>query len=144
MSQFKPITFDDEFVTKYWDGPTNKIVRWWIYLRGGLSLFNEWKNYLLLAFGSYWTIKTADFWISIGISDTWLAVGVLIAMPLGIVTLLFLGRWQLFKTTKPAEFITARHASITGYQGFNMTVRMVELLEEINNKLGKEEIDIRE
>ena len=75
MSDFKPIIFNDEFIAKFWDGTQNRIVRYQSYLRRGFSLFNETKNYILLIFGSYWTIRTADYWLAQGMSDIWLMAG---------------------------------------------------------------------
>ena len=137
MSEFKPITFTDEFITKFWDGTENKIVRYQSYLRRGFSLFNETKNYILLLFGSYWTIRTADYWLVLDIGDVWLILGLGFCAITGLVFLLYLGRWDLYKAQKATEFINNRHGSITGFQGFNMAVRNLEFQEEILKELKK-------
>ena len=134
---YKPITFTDEFIKEYWDGNQNRIVRYQNYLRRGLSLFNETKNYILLLFGSYWTIKTSDYWLAFTIADSWLVVGLGIVAGTGLIALLFLGRWDLFRAQKATEFINNRHGTITGYNSYNMTIRRVEQGDEIIDLLKK-------
>ena len=137
MSEFKPITFSDEFILKYWDGAGNRIVRYQNYLQRGLMLFNEGKNYIFILFGLFWTTKATDWWLERNISDTWLILGLGILAVIGFIGLILVGRWHLFKASKATEVLNARHASITGYQSFNMTVKMVELQEEILKELKK-------
>lgn len=137
MSDFKPITFSEEYTQKYWDGSSNRFARYYTYLQRGFGLFNETKNYLLMLFGSYWTIKTADYWINFGVSDTWLVTGLGILAIIGVGFLLMAGRWDLFKLSKAREFATTQHGSVTQYNSYNMAVKQIELLEEINKKLDK-------
>lgn len=101
-------------------------------------MFNETKTYLYILFGGYWTIKTADYWLALGIGEIWLVLGIGALSLVGLVILLFFGRWDLFKAQKATEFIGQRHGSITGYAGFNMQVRMVELQELILEELKKD------
>lgn len=131
IKEFKPITFSDEFILKYWDGTQNRIIRYQAYLRRGLALFNEHKNYILMLFGSYWTIKTADYWLALEISDGWLVLGLGVTALIGLFGLVLLGRWHLFKAQKSEEFISTQRGSVTGYGGYNMSVRSLELLNDI-------------
>ena len=136
MSQFKQIDLSSENLRKYWDGPSNVFARYYSYLQRGLGLFNETKNYLLLAFGTYWTVKTMDLWVNSGFSDNLLVMGLLVSGVVGVVGLIFAGRWDLFKLSKAREFISAQHGSVTGYNSYNMTVLNTALMEAIAIKLG--------
>jgi len=63
-----------------------------------------------------------------------LVIGVVIGVP----AMIMIGRWHLFKVQKATEYISTMHGAITGYSSFNMQVRQIELLEEINKKLLRE------
>ena len=136
MEKFKFITFSEEFMQKYVEGSSNKFARYYNYLQRGFGLFNESKNYILMLFGTYWTIKTADFWIGFGISDTWLVVGLLIAATIGMVVLLLMGRWDLYILSKAREALNAKDGSITQFKGFNMQVYLVTLFEAMAKEKG--------
>lgn len=134
---FKPIEFTGEMRVKYWDGRTNLLVRYWTYLREGLNLINESKNYLLLVFGSFWTAKVITI-AGYTINPNW----TILAGVLGIPTLTLLGRWNLYKANKPREYLVTNETTVTGYGAYNMSVRQVEqndeiitLLKNINSKL---------
>mgnify|MGYP001580363098 CR=1 FL=1 len=144
MSDFKPITFSEEYTQKYWDGSSNRFARYYTYLQRGFGLFNETKNYLLMLFGSYWTIKTADYWINFGVSDTWLVTGLGILAIIGVGFLLMAGRWDLFKLSKAREFATTQHGSVTQYNSYNMAVFNIALMEAIAKKLGVDVETIKE
>jgi hypothetical protein len=139
--EFKPITFTSEYIQKFWDGPTNRLARYYTYLQRGLSIFNEAKNYLLLLFGSYWTIRTMDLWIKLGYSDTALIIGVTICAIVGTVILIFLGRWELRKLSKTKDYAITTQGSVVGYDSYNMQVKQIELLENILKEMkgGKNE-----
>ena len=141
MSDFKPITFSGETLRKFWDGPSNRFSRYYTYLQKGFGLFNETKNYILLLFGTYWTVKTSDHWISFGIHDGWLAISLGIASIIGLGILLMAGRWDLFKLSKSREFAMVQHGSVTQYNQYNMQVFNIALMEAIAKKLG---VDVKE
>ena len=131
MSEFKQITGGGEYLAEYWEGAQNKFVRYWLYLRKGMGLFNEWKNYIMFVFASYWTVKTSNLWLGYGLTESWLLIGFTVGVPVGLLILLFLGRWDLYRVSKPQEYINAQHGSVTGYNGYNMQIRMIEQQDEI-------------
>ena len=133
--EFKQITFSEEYHQKYWAGFTNLLVRYYTYLDRGFGVFNQTKNYILMIFGTYWTIRTMEWWTGKGYSDGLLVLGVGAAAFIGIGFLIIIGRWHLFKAQKAIEFITTQKSTITGYNGYNMAIRQLEILEEINKKL---------
>ena len=137
MSDFKPITFTEEYTQKYWEGSGNRFARFYTYLQKGFGLVNEAKNYILIVFGTYWTIKTMDWWIETNLSDTTLAVGLGITAIVGIGFLVLIGRWDLFKLSKAREFAMVQHGSVTQYGNYNMQVKTIELQEEILKEIKK-------
>lgn len=126
MLEFKPITFTEEYTQKYWEGPTNRFARYYIYLQRGFGLVNEAKNYAFIIFGSVLTVEFVDFF-GYKISSWWIIVAGIIGIPI----LLLAGRWDLFKLSKAREFATVQHGSVTRYDSYNMTVRMIEQQDEI-------------
>lgn len=143
MMQFKPIIFNDQTHAKYWDGPSNLFVRYHNYLQRGLGLYNEFKNYIMMLFGTYWTVKTMDWWIGYHVPDLWLVGGLLIFAIVGLGFLLLAGRWHLYKAAKATEFINNRHGTVTQYDGFNMQVYSTALLEGLAQSKGVDTENIR-
>lgn len=132
MSDFKPIEFDGEFKKQFWEGSSNTFVRYWVYLQKGFEVVNNAKNYFLIIFGSFWTAKVIEIF-GYRFNPIWTLFAGLIGFP----GLILIGRWLLHRAAKPQEFMTTHKATITGYQGFNMQVRQIKLLEEINRNLKK-------
>lgn len=133
--KFRPITFSEEYHQKYWAGLPNTFVRYYAYLDRGFGVFNQAKNYILMIFGTYWTVKTMEWWIGTGYSEVMLVVGLGTLSFLGICFLVILGRWHMFKANKAIEFINSQ-TTITGWDGYNMQVFNVSLMEAIAIKLG--------
>lgn len=134
--QFKQIDTSGETLRRYWEGPSNVFARYYTYMQRGLGLFNEMKNYLLLAFGTYWTVKTMSLWNKTGLSDSVLIMILAILGAVGLVVLVLIGRWDLFKLSKAREFAQTQHGSVTGYASYNMGVINVALMEAIAKQLG--------
>ena len=130
MTEFKPIIFSGETLRKFWDGPSNRFARYYTYLQKGFGIVNEAKNYILILFGTYWTIKTMSWWIDLGYSDNMLAVGLIIVALVGLGFLILIGRWDLFKLSKSREFAMVQHGSVTQFGIYNMTVKNLEIQEE--------------
>ena len=130
MDEIKPITFDGAFIDKYWDGPSNFLARQYAYLQRGFGIVNEAKNYFLIIFGSFWTAKAITI-MGYSIDPRW----TLVAGAIGLPTLIFVGRWQLFKAQKAIEVVSARHGSVTGYNGYNMQIEQTQLLRDIKQLL---------
>src|SRR3990167_10010516 len=136
MEKFKLVTFSEEFMNKYVEGSSNRFARYYTYLQRGFGLFNETKNYILILFTTYWTVKTADYWLGFGISDLWLAGGLLGLAILGLGILLLVGRWDLYVLAKAREALNAKDGSILQFKGHNISVWNVNLMEAVAGKLG--------
>ena len=137
MSKYPKVDLSAENLRKYWEGKTNFFNRYYIYLQRGLGLFNEIKNYLMLLFGTYWTVKTMDYWVNLGFSDVTLTIGLGIAAMVGVGFLILMGRWEMMKLSKSREFINQQKASITGYNSYNLSIDQYDILEEIRDLLKK-------
>lgn len=128
---FKPVNFSTEYANEYWDGMSNLFIRHFSYLRQGLGLVNEAKNYFLIVFGTMWTAEYINFF-GYKLNSNW----ILIAGIVGIPILVLIGRWDLFKATKSRQYITTIHGSITQFQGHNMNVFQTLLMKSIAEKMG--------
>lgn len=136
IDDLKTIEGNSENLRKYWDGLENVFKRYTLYLRRGFALFNEAKNYILILFSTYWTIRTMDYWATFNISDLVLMLGLGGIALFGIGILILLGRWDLFKFQPASQFINTQHGDITQFKGFNMTVINTRMMIEIAKKLG--------
>lgn len=137
MNEFKQIEFDEETQQKYWEGGSNRFARLYTYLQRGFGLFNEAKNYILMLFGAYWTIKTMDIWVKYGFSETTLIVMLSLTAVFGIIFLVVIGRWELYKLSKAREFAVQQHGTVTRYDPYNMQVEQTKLLGEILEELQR-------
>ncbi len=48
---------DEQLKNKYWDGTTNKIIRYYFYSQRGLDLFNQFRYLFMVIFGIYLLFK---------------------------------------------------------------------------------------
>ncbi len=143
MSDFKPIIFSGESMRKYWEGPSNKFSRYFTYIQGGFGLFNDVFKYIATAFTAYWTIRSADYWLALGISDLWLTLGMVIIFFIGVGVLGLLGRWQLYKLSKAKEFATTKEGTINGFNAYNINVLQVALIEAMAKNAGVDVQDLK-
>ena len=132
MKEFKTIDFSAENLRSYWEGPSNRFARYTTYLSRGFGRFNEISKYLQIVLASWWTTKYVVIW-GYSISPNWILVASIIGFPV----LMAIGRWDLFKLQKAIEFITMQKSTITGYGGYNMTVKSLQVQQEILKELKK-------
>ena len=121
----------------YWEGRENYLIRYVTYLRRGNQLFNEFKNYIMFAFASYWTVKTSDIWLAWALSDSLLVAGFLILIPIGLGIFLLLGRYDLYKMNKTTDYVQTISGSIFKYKPMELSIEQVNLLKEIRDELKK-------
>lgn len=123
MSEFQPIDLNENRV-KYWDGTTNRFARYLAYLLKCVDLVNQGKYILaFMGLGVFKSDLVISWWVIILLG--------IIAVPL----MILIGRWYMHKAQKTMEFVNQMMGTVTGYQGFNMQVRQVELLEQILDEL---------
>lgn len=132
MSEFKPIDLSAENLRMYWEGASNRFVRYLIYASRGFGRFNEISKYLQIVIGVVLTNKFVTF-LGYKIEPTWIVIASLVGIPV----IMAIGRWDLFKAQKATEFINQQKASITGYNSYNMQIKQLEILEEILKELKK-------
>ncbi len=117
--EFKPI----EYVPEYWEGKQNILVRCWIYLSTGLDFFNQGRYLILGVLGLYAVLKFTNPFLMV----------LMFAISLPILTIL--GHWKFYKVNKTQEYVNVKKATVTGYNGYNMTVEQTRLLGEILKEL---------
>jgi hypothetical protein len=128
MEKFEPID-RDKSLKIYWEGNENKLIRLWLYTLRGLSMVNEFK-YLVLLIASGVALLYAR------IPLKWVIIVGLIAIPVALIGLIIIGKWQLKKATKVEQWVSTELGSVLKYSEYNMKVRQLEVLEEINKKLN--------
>lgn len=150
MSEFRKITFSDEWANRYWEGASNRFSRYYTYLQRGFNLVNEAKNYFLLLLSTYWTIKLMDWWKNTGYTDIILVAGFVVLAIIGIVILIVVGRWELYRLSQAREFATTINGTIVGFNGYNVAVtnlgiqeEILKNLKEISEKLDKLNYELR-
>lgn len=126
MTEFKPVTFTDEYIKQYWEGRSNSFARYFTYWQRGMGWLNEGRLYFYLVGGGIFTAKFITVF-GYQIPIEWIMILAVVGIPL----IILIGRWDLYKFNKAREFATVQHGSITKYDNFNMTVRMVEQNDEI-------------
>lgn len=109
----------DEYVPSYWEGPKNILIRYYVYAQRGLSLINDFKYLVAGIMAGYVILKFA--------SPIWMLWIGLISLPI----LILIGRWQLHKVQKVSEWVGTQFGSVTKYNSYNMSIRQLEILEEI-------------
>lgn len=115
----------DDYVPKYWEGHSNILVRYWVYLSRGLDFVNQGRYLILGILGIYAVLKLAN--------PIWLVVMFVVCTPV----LILLGRWNLYKVAQSQEFIVTTRGTVTGYGSYNLAVKNVELQEQILEALHK-------
>ena len=117
----------EEYLPEYWEGRTNTVVRYWVYLNRGLDVANQLKYVVAGILALYVILKFTN--------PIWMAVMFIISLPI----LTFIGRWHLYKAAKSQEYITTIKGSVTGYSNYNAQVEIVVLLKQILAKLNNDE-----
>ena len=121
----------------YWEGKENSFIRHVTYLRRGNALFNEFKNYIMFAFASYWTVKTSDIWLAWALSDSWLITGFLILIPIGLVGFLLVGRYDLHKVAKTTDYVQTMSGSIFKYKPMELNIEQVNEIKGLRADINK-------
>jgi hypothetical protein len=113
---FEPVNYKPE----YWEGRKNVFVRYWVYLSTGLDFINQAKYLIAGIMAVYALLHFTNPWTMV--------IMFLVSVP--IITVL--GHWKLYKVSKTQEYVSTTKGTVTGYGVYNMTVKMVQLLEKIS------------
>ena len=105
-----------ELKEKYWNGNTNKIIRYYFYSQRGLALFNEFRYIFMLIFGIYVTMKMSN--------PIWLLVMFLISIPI----LIIIGFIAVHHVAKVVDWLNIEFSTHFGRYQYT-------LLEEIRDEL---------
>lgn len=121
--EFKQIE-GTEYIKTYWEGKENKLIRLWVYVLRGLDMVNSFKYLVAGLMAGYVILKlTNPLWM--------LIIGVASIPPL-----ILLGKWQLKKVSKVSEWVSTEHGTVLKYSNYNLQVRILETLQEIEKKLN--------
>jgi hypothetical protein len=115
----------EDYLPEYWEGSKNILIRTWTYIKIGLTQVNDYKYVAAAVFAVYYTLKL--------VNPIWIVVMFVVSLP----SLAILGHWWLYKGAKTSEFVSAQKGSVLGYSAYNAQIRIIELLEQILNKLNE-------
>lgn len=108
---------------KYWEGRTNRFVRWYFYVQKGLDLVNNFKYVGAAIFGLYFALKLTG-WI------------ILALMSIASILLLFVLGWLwVWKMAKIMDWLQVALGTHWSRYGYELQEKQIQLLEEIKKKL---------
>lgn len=107
-----------DLLQKYWEGRTNRIARYWMYLRNANSAMNEFRSYGYILTGLYLgTPFLHGKWL---LTLSILGAIVIISIPL----MIFFGRWLLYKAQPAQEYAQKTKGSPYQYKVEDSTIEM--------------------
>lgn len=114
-----------DLLAKYWEGPTNKLARGWMYIRMANSAMNEFRSYGYMVVGIY--IGTPYLQNHLLQAFFVLAGIISISIPLMII----FGRWLLYRANPAMEYANKVKGSPYQYKVEDATIATEEHLREI-------------
>lgn len=109
---------EDRNRARYWNGSTNKLIRFYFYSQRGLALLNEGRYLIMGVFALYYTLKLENPLLLVGMFG--------VAVPVLIV----LGWVQVHKVGKVVDWLSIQFSTHWGRYQYT-------LLEEIRDELRK-------
>ena len=120
-----------DLLQTYWEGTTNRIARYWMYLRMANSAMNEFRSYGYILTGIYiGTPYLHDKWV---ITFSILGGIVIISIPI----MIYFGRWLLYKAQPAQEYAQKTKGSPYQYKVEDATIETSGHLKEIKELLIK-------
>lgn len=113
----------------YWDGGSNKAIRYYFYSQRGLALFNEFRYLFMIIFGAYVLMKLNN--------PVWLLVMFVISCPL----LCLFGWLQVHKMAKVMDWLNVEFSTFWTRYSFDLQERQVKAVEEINHAVKEVRIN---
>ena len=108
---------------KYWNGSSNKFIRYYFYSQRGLALFNEFRYLIMAIFGAYLLLKMSN--------PVWLGV-----MFIGSIVVLCAAGWlQVHRMAKVMDWLGVEFATYWSKYSFELQERQVRAIEEINENV---------
>ena len=103
---------------EYWNGPKNKLIRYYFYCQRGLDLFNNFRYVFMAIFGVYYTLK---------LKNPDILLGMLLA---SIPMLMLIGYWSVHHIGKVIDWLNIKFSTHYGMMN-------IDLLTEIRDELKK-------
>lgn len=119
---------NDEKNPQYWDGGKNKTIRYWFYVKQGISVLNEVRNLFFIILGSCFTFKE-QFPI---LKNLWFVSGILLVsfFVLGIVGFIF-----THHVNKVVDWLNIQYATHWSRYTYDLMEKQITLLDSINKRL---------
>ena len=108
---------------KYWDGPKNRIVRYYFYVQNGLALLNEFRYLLMAIFALYYALKIDNIAI--------VPAMFVVALPV----LIFLGWMSIHHMEKTMEYLRVQYATHFSRYNIELQERQTKAIEEMLNEI---------
>ena len=108
---------------KYFDGLSNRIIRWYFYQQRGLAILNELRYLVMCIFGIYMVMKWSNPWL--------MAVMFVGSIPV----LVFIGWIQTHRMSKTLDYLSTAYATYWAKYGFELQERQTWACEAIDKKL---------
>lgn len=108
---------------KYWEGKTNKAIRYWFYISRGLDLFNNFRYVFMLIFGIYYTLKLNNY--------GWLVTMFFVFVPI----LGCIGYLSVHRMGCVIDWLNVKFSTHYGKYGFELQEEIVKLLTTIKDSL---------
>lgn len=116
----------EDLKKKYWNGSTNKFIRYYFYSQRGLALFNEFRYLFMLIFGIYITFKLTNPIYLVGMF--------LISTPL----LILVGYVSVHYVSKVMDWLSVEFSTHFGRYSYTLLEAQLEKLGEILNELKRD------
>jgi hypothetical protein len=109
----------EENIKKYWDGWTNKSIRYYFYVTKGLDMFNSFRYLLMAIFALYYMLKLSNPIIFV------------LFFILSCVFLGFVGYITVHHIGKVIDFLSIEFATHWSKYSFNLQERQVKAMEKL-------------
>ncbi len=121
---------DSNLKKKYWEGNTNKTIRYYFYSQRGLALFNEFRYLFMLIFGIYITFKLTNPIYLVGMF--------LISTPL----LILVGYVSVHHVSKVMDWLSIEFSTHFSRYSYTLLENQLKRLDEILDELKKRGVDV--
>lgn len=113
----------------YWNGTTNKIVRFYFYIQRGLLFLNEFRYLIMAILAIYALLKMDNPWM------------MLLMFVVAIPVLTILGWIYTHKMAKVMDFLNVQYSTHWTRYSFELQEKQVELLKRVADGVDKRDPD---
>ncbi len=110
---------EDPKAHEYWNGPKNRLIRYYFYCQKGLDLFNNFRYVFMAIFGVYYALKLRN--------PGWLLFMVGVSVPL----LTAIGYWSVHHVGKVVDWLNTRFSTHYGLASFELQKEIRDGIKEL-------------